>query len=117
MKINTTNKPRIFVVGKDIKTTISHEADIELIPNEQVTFLTDSGSELDFVRKSWGYYATPSVNKRLKKFGFKTALIQNEKGNIYVCVVESLKIELFQKYCINRKQTILIWLDEIFCKV
>lgn len=116
MKINTKNKPRTFIVGKDIKTTISHEADIELKPNEQVTFLTASGTELDFVRKSWGYYATPSVNKRLKKFGFKTALIQNKDGNIYICVVEALELDLFNDYCKDRQQTVLSWLDEIFCK-
>jgi hypothetical protein len=115
LEINSENKPRSFVVGKDIKTIISHEADILLKPNEQVTFLTENGSELDFVRKSWGYYATPSMNKRLKKFGFKTALVQNMKGCIFICVVEAVRMDLFGDYCNERKQTVLMWLDEIVC--
>ena len=28
--------------------------------------------EYDFVKKNWGYYATPSINSRLKIFNFNT---------------------------------------------
>lgn len=115
MKVDEENKPREFEVGKEIRTTISHAADIFLEPNEQVTFLTENGAEFDFVRKDWGYYATPSMNKRLKKFGFKTALVQNNAGNVYIFAVEIVKMDLFEAYCENHKQTVLMWLDKIVC--
>jgi hypothetical protein len=116
MKIDTNDKPRNFFVGRDIVTTISHEADIYLQPNEQVTFITENGAEFDFVRKDWGYYATPSMNKRLKEFGFVTALVQNEAGNVYIFAVESVRMESFEKYCREHKQTVIMWLDKIVCK-
>jgi len=47
--------------------------------------------------KDWGFYATPSINGRLQQFGFKTALVENPQGRIYVMVVEEEKIELFEE--------------------
>ena len=37
--------------------------------------------EYDIVKKNWGFYATPSINGRLIKFGYKTCLIKNKKTN------------------------------------
>lgn len=112
MKINTENKPRVFNVGVN---EISHEADISLGSNEQVTFVSETGSEFDFVRKEWGYYATPSINRRLKSFGFKTALVQNVKGHVYIFSIEDGKMDLFEDYCKTEEQTVLMWLDRINC--
>ena len=39
--------------------------------NEQLTF-RNGKSEYDVAKKNWGYYATPSINNRLKKFKFRT---------------------------------------------
>lgn len=115
MKINTKNKPRIFRVGVEQDIEISHMADITLDANEQVTFIADGCEEFDFVRKDWGFYATPSINKRLKSFGFQTALVQNKKGNVYVFVIQLSKKAEFEKYCRTEKQTVLMWLDRISC--
>ena len=48
--------------------------DISLSNNEQVTFVSKSNGRYDICKKSWGYYATPSINSRLKKEGFKYLL-------------------------------------------
>ena len=66
----------------------------------------------DFACKDWGFYSTPSINGRLKNEGFKTALVENLKGQVYVMSVDSERIDIFEKYCENESQTILEWLDE-----
>ena len=110
MKIS--KKKRVFVVGsgKNI-LKIKHVADIKLNDNEQITIKYQK-SNYDFVKKNWGFYATPSVNSRLKKEGFKTAVVKNQLKRIFVMVVEKKKIQKFKKYCKDQNQEILFWLDE-----
>lgn len=50
--------------------------------NEQINLVNENKKKYDFVKKSWGYYATLSMNGRLKKEGFKTVLVKN-KSNKY----------------------------------
>lgn len=115
MKINKKTPARTFRVGSTSEIEISHQADIKLSPNEQITFVTEDGAEFDFVRKNWGYYATPSMNRRLKSFGFATALVQNAKGHVYIFVVELSKMQEFETYCELENQTVLMWFDKIRC--
>lgn len=112
MKINTNNNPREFKVGLDKSITLKDCAEIELSPNEQITFKTTTGAEYDVCRKEWGYYATPSMNDRLKRFGFKTALVKNTKGQLYIMIVEKDKVEAFYQYLSSEKNSVIQWLDE-----
>tara|TARA_B100001093_G_C26436607_1_gene846274 strand:- start:149 stop:511 length:363 start_codon:yes stop_codon:yes gene_type:complete len=115
MKIDQKNPVRKFYASRNNDIVISHQADITLLPDEQITFLTEDGAEFDFVRKDWGYYATPSINRRLRSFGFHSAVVQNTKGHIYIFVVEQAKMQEFEKYCKTENQTVLMWLDRISC--
>ena len=101
MKINKNNPPRKFTVGTDKKITISDCANINLKHNEQVSFITHDNKEYDVVRKEWGFYATPSMNGRLKNQGFKTALVKNKEGMYYIMIVEKNKTTLFEKITKN----------------
>ena len=112
MKTDIINPPRTFRIGQDAQIEISHCANIALKPNEQVTFVTDSSREYDVVRKSWGFYATPSVNSRLKNEGFKTALVKNNKGQRYVMLVENGKMDDFHTYLEMEVNEVVEWLDE-----
>ena len=112
MKINLNEPPRKFQVGSDYKVTIKDCGSITLNPDEQITFTAKDGKEYDVLKKEWGYYATPSVNGRLKKFGYKTALVKNIEGMIYVMIVDKGKVNLFQEYIKNSNQKFLDWLDE-----
>ena len=85
---------------------------IHLDADEQVTFITPSEREHDFVAKSWGFYATPSVNGRLKRQGFKTALVRNPAGAYYIMVVEAERVAEFLDYCNGEGQEVQEWLDE-----
>tara|TARA_B100001741_G_scaffold270107_1_gene237533 strand:+ start:1625 stop:1975 length:351 start_codon:yes stop_codon:yes gene_type:complete len=112
MKLKLKDKPRVFYPKGDRKIKISDFGDIELLPDEQLTFVTNSKKRHDFVSKNWGFYATPSINHRLKKEGFKTALVKNLKGNLYIMVIENDKLDLFEEYCKSEDQIVIEWLDE-----
>jgi hypothetical protein len=118
MKFHSKNPPRTFKVGKsENKIMISDFGDLYLDPNEQISVISENGKRHDFAAKDWGFYSTPSVNGRLKDEGFKTALVENQKGQIYIMSVDKDKMHLFEKYCIDEKQTVLEWLDERKLKI
>jgi hypothetical protein len=110
--IHPKTPPRVFTVGFDQTIQMADAGDIHLAPNEQVSFVTEAGGRLDVARKAWGFYATPSVNARLKREGFKTALVENAQGRLYVMVVDVTRRALFEEYCRAERQTVLQWLDE-----
>lgn len=116
MKLELRQTPRTFRVGADNQIEISDLGDIHLAPNEQVTFVTETGARYDFARKDWGYYATPSINGRLAQEGFKTALVKNQQGRVYVMVVEQSARYRFDDYCQQEEQFVLEWLDEDSCR-
>jgi hypothetical protein len=59
MKFEVKKLPRIFEVGDRNKISIADCAELDLEPNEQVTFKTASGAEYDVTRKEWGYLRHP----------------------------------------------------------
>ena len=113
MKFEEKNPPREFVVGLDKRVRIKDCGTIEFNPDEQITLITESGKEYDVARKDWGFYATPSVNGRLKDQGFKTALVKNSFGKYYVMIVEKEKMREFETYLKQEKNYLQKWLDEL----
>ena len=112
LKVKGKKVPRNFSVGLNKQITIKDCGTIQLERDEQITFVTDSGKEYDVARKDWGFYATPSINGRLKGFGFKTALVKNTKGKYYIMLVEKEKLSYFKNYLKEERQTLEYWLDE-----
>lgn len=112
MKIDTKNPPRKYPVGKNGGIIIQDMGTISLEPDQQITFVTSEKHEYDLCRKNWGYYATPSINDRLKKFDFKTALVRNKKNQIYIMLVEKKKLDLFAAYLKEEDNSVIEWLDE-----
>ena len=106
MRVRPIEPPRAFAVGD---VTIAHAADIELAPDEQVTFTT-SGTEFDVVRKDWGYYATSS-NRRLREHGLRMALCANDDGRVTVLLVEAGREPAFEAYLDAQPMRLLAWLD------
>ncbi len=110
MKTEIKGSPREFKVKK---FTIKDFGKIHLDNDEMISFVTKSGKEYDFTAKSWGFYATPSVNSRLKNQGFKTALVLNENNQLYVMSVESEKMDEFCAYIKDGQDNrVICWLDE-----
>lgn len=112
MKLDTFDSPRQFPVGvSNIK--LSHVANIFLQPDEMVTFVREGNREYDVVAKDWGFYATPSIGGRLRRFGMRTALMRNiDTQNLFVVVVLTEKLNVFYQYLEEEHQEVIAWLDE-----
>ncbi len=108
MEIYPKNEPRKFTI-KDV--TISHVADITLAADEMITFRTKNGAEYDVAAKEWGFYATPSLNRRLPDKGFRPALVKNKEGQRYILLVEAGKEDSFNAYCDQQSLKIIALLD------
>lgn len=112
MKIDERQPPRRFSAGRHSAIELSDCGSVSLSPDEMVTFVTESGGEYDVCRKSWGFYATPSINGRLAGFGFRTALTRNDMGRYFVMLVEKAQISSFMGYLHDEQMELVEWLDE-----
>jgi len=112
MKVVYNDPPRSFFVGRNAAIEMKDCGRVLLEADEQVTFIIASGAEYDVARKEWGFYATPSVNGRLKEQGFKTALVKNLQNRYYILLVEQDKTEQFFSYLQQEESELVEWLDE-----
>jgi hypothetical protein len=108
MRVGRIEPPREFAVGDVV---MRHCADVELEPDEQITLVTESGTEYDIARKAWGYYATPSMNRRLAGHGLRAALTANADGRIAVVLVERGHEGEFDAYLAEQRMRVVAWLD------
>ena len=113
MKFDPTVPPRKFKVGLDGGIELSECAKLSLQPDELVTLVDDKGSEYDIARKDWGYYATPSINGRLVRNGYKTALVRNSGGQYFIMLVMESSLAEFHAYRDREQQELVAWLDEL----
>jgi hypothetical protein len=111
MIVEPRQPPRSFCVGVSQSIEIKDCGTVQLDFDEQVTFVTETGSEYDVVRKDWGYYATPSLNGRLPQHGLRPALMANAAGRYYIVLVEVGREERFAEYVAEEKQRVVRWLD------
>lgn len=112
MNVRRLDPPRRFAVGG---IEITHAADVELDADEQVTFTTASGTEFDVVRKDWGYYATPSLNRRLPEHGLRPALCRSSDGRTSILLCERGAEDRFAAYLSSQQMENLGWLDVERC--
>jgi hypothetical protein len=111
MKIDVKDPPREFIVGHGGIIQMKDCARIALEHDEQVTFSTPGGGEYDVARKSWGFYATPSTNARLARFGLRAALAKSWENKYFVYLVERGSEDDFQEYLDREKNRVVAWLD------
>ncbi|MGE5417650.1 MAG: hypothetical protein ACM3UZ_13010 [Acidobacteriota bacterium] len=106
------NEPaRKYRCGKEQWIEITDCGSIELMADEQVTFHTQSGAEYDLAAKSWGFYATPSLNGRLAGFGLHGVLVKNLANRFFMMLVEEGKEKEFDEYLSAEELEIICWLD------
>lgn len=118
MKFEEKFPPRTYRCGIDQKIEISDCGQIELNADEQVTFVTPNGGEYDLARKSWGFYATPSINSRLKSFKLRTAMTRNGTNQFFIMLVEEGHEADFFSYLKADKIDFIAWLeDETLAKI
>ena len=115
MKIKIFKRPRKYNVGLNNKIIIKNLGKIELKPDEQLTFVNEK-FEYDFCKKDWGFYSTPSINKRLKKFNFEVYLVKNILNNLYLWTIEKKNKNKFLKYLKNENHSVVARLDNFTSK-
>lgn len=117
MRIEHVDPPREFEVGFR-GATLKHVANVELGADEVVTLVTDSGTELDVTRKEWGYYATSSLNGRLREHGLRAVLAigmprEGEQAErMYLLLVEEGQEKVFEAYLERERMRVAAWLDD-----
>ncbi len=104
MRIKKLN--RRFLVGVKKQIKITEKAKIFLKNNEQICFLHHK-DEYDFVKKNWGFYASPSINSRLKINNFRSFIVMNKKKHIYLMIVSKSKMKYFKDYLKIEKNKIV----------
>jgi hypothetical protein len=104
-------KIRKFKPSKSSKIVLKDCGKIFLNNNEQVTFSNNSKkkSNYDVTKKDWGYYATPSINNRLKKNNFVSYIVRNNSNFFYIMIVYKDKKKLFSKYLKKEELRIIPW--------
>tara|TARA_B110000483_G_C18115155_1_gene511338 strand:+ start:653 stop:1021 length:369 start_codon:yes stop_codon:yes gene_type:complete len=109
MKIKKIN--RKFKVGKKNNIMLTNVGSIILKNDELVTF-KDGKKELDIAKKTWGYYGTPTLNKRLTNFGYMAALTRHKVFDTYaVLIVDIKKKKTFLNYLKKEDMQIICWLN------
>lgn len=112
MKFEQKDPPRRFIVGNSVQIELKDCGNMHLEPDEQITFVTPEGRELDVARKDWGFYATPSLNGRLQDFGLRTCLIRNRgTGRYFILLAEEGANVSFQAYLDQENLEIIAWMD------
>jgi hypothetical protein len=112
VKFEPKDPPRHFQVGVGSATTVYDCGSVDLEPNEQVTFRTGQGGEYDVRRQAWGFYATPSTNGHLPRYGLRAAMIRNAIRQYFVVLVEKGREKEFWSYLEDEKCELVSWLDE-----
>ncbi len=111
MKFIEKNPVREYTVGRGQQIRIRDCGQLLLEPDEQVTITGSSGAAVDFTRKDWGYYLSPSLNSRLRREGLLVCLVANESGYLYLLAVEEAQKALFEDYCVAEHLAIVTWLS------
>jgi len=103
---------RRYSVGKQKQIEIADKGSVTLSPDEQVTFLTESGGEVDVTRKSWGFYAASSLTERLPSFGLNAALVEDTGSRrFFLMLVEKDKEGEFRDYLKGEGLVVVRWLN------
>tara|TARA_B100001057_G_C22713751_1_gene896903 strand:- start:409 stop:765 length:357 start_codon:yes stop_codon:yes gene_type:complete len=116
MKIKKKN--RKFYPSVNSKILLKDCGEITLKNDEQVTFVNRyKKNQYDIVKKAWGYYATPSINSRLKKNNFDAHIVQNNlTKNFFIFLVERKKKSVFTKYLKKENLEIVGWPKKLLKK-
>lgn len=109
-----SKKIRKFKTKSKLNIELTLIKKINLKKDQQITFVEHSKGkikEFDVVKKDWGYYATPSINKRLKKFRYECALIKNSQNKFFLCLINKDMKKKFILYLKKDGQKIVCWLN------
>tara|TARA_A100001011_G_C14256113_1_gene820170 strand:- start:334 stop:675 length:342 start_codon:yes stop_codon:yes gene_type:complete len=111
MRVLKKKKPRSFLVSQKNNINLKDVGTVYLNDDEHLTITGNNKKIYEICKKSWGYYATSSINFRQKKNGFKTALVKQDR-KFFVLIVDKDKRSNFKSYIKKENYKIIKWLDE-----
>jgi hypothetical protein len=117
VRIERVEPAREFEVGRR-GGRLRQVADLWLDPDELVTLRTESGTEFDVTRKDWGWYGSPSLNRRAREHGLRGALTigvprdDDDAPRVYLMLVEAGRESEFEDYAAAEEMRVLCWLDD-----
>jgi hypothetical protein len=117
VRFESVEPPREFGVGRR-GGRLRHVADAWLEPDEVVTLRTESGTEFDVTRKDWGWYGSPSLNRRAREHGLRAALTMgvprdgDDAPRLYLMLVEAGREAEFAAYADAEEMKVVCWLDD-----
>ena len=112
MRVQKRKKIRKFIANKDTNVILSDVGKIILNKNEHLTIQANNKKN-EICMMEWGLYATSSINNRLKKEGFETALVKNSFNKFFIMIVDNNKKKIFFKYCKKESIKVVQWLDKM----
>jgi hypothetical protein len=112
MRFDPLDPPRAYACGLHGDVVIHDHGRLALEADEQVTLTTPAGGEYDVTRKGWGFYATPSLNGRLPRFGLRPVLVRNTLRQWFVLLVERGHEDAFGAYADSEALAVVAWLDD-----
>ncbi|MEX2195763.1 MAG: hypothetical protein WD844_10805 [Thermoleophilaceae bacterium] len=116
MRFEPVEPPREFEVGRR-GGRLRHVGDAWLGHDEVLTLRTESGTEVDLTRKSWGWYGGPSLNGRLRDHRLRAALCMGlpregeQAQRMYLLFVEEGHEADFEGYLAAEHMQVVAWLD------
>lgn len=78
-----------------------------------VSVIPEGGGECDVTATEWGLYVAPSLNGCLAAQGYRTALIENRDGKLFLNAVHNFRFDLFKKYLQEPENRVVRWIDEL----
>ena len=112
MRVLKRKKVRKFVANKSTNLILSDVGKIILNKNEHLTIQANNKKN-EICMMEWGLYATSSINNRLRKEGFETALVKSPSNKLFIMVVDNNKKKIFFRYCKKESLKVIQWLGKI----
>ena len=105
MKFLKRKKKRKFIANKEKNLIVNNVGKIVLKKKDHLTIEINKKKN-EICAFEWGMYATSSINKRLKKEGFKTFLVKNNYKKFFIMLVDKKKMKSFNSYLLSEKSKI-----------
>ena len=102
-------KNRKFIANNKTNVVLKDVGKV-ILQNNELLSLQKSNKKNEICAKEWGFYLTPSINKRLKKQNLIVVLTKNNKNKKFLMLVNKSKLKIFKNYCKKESLKIINWI-------
>ena len=102
-------KNRKFIANNKTNVVLKDVGKV-ILQNNELLSLQKSNKKNEICAKEWGFYLTPSINKRLKKQNLIVVLTKNNINKKFLMLVNKSKLKIFKNYCKIESLKIINWI-------